>query len=150
MSQTLPSSESDNSVTEITRLETIVSSSSSPENRVDPIKSNAPTSSSKPVETNAIEVIDVSSDESNDEDQNGEHDLEEEEDESGDDYEFDYSFGDDSKEFNNFGVNKQEEDVPSQSCSSTVNKEQEQMELFWKLIDMGFSRGKELSTTYKR
>ena len=90
-----------------------------------------------------------------------EHAKEDEEDdydddEVDDDFEFDDAFDDDTMDFGNFGMEdpgsgpvdlkeggeeNKRSDSPSQSCSSSVNKEQQKMELFWKLCDMGFSRG---------
>ena len=73
-----------------------------------------------------------------------------------DDFEFDDAFDDETMDFGNFGMEdpgnspvdlkegaeeNKRSDSPSQSCSSFVNKEQQKMELFWKLCDMGFSRG---------
>lgn len=155
--QTLPSSEPGKSVTDI--LETNVPTSIASENRVDSIKGNETNTSSKTVEPNDTNVVDGPIGELIEGSQNEELDVEEEEEESDDDYDFDDGFEDDSMEFGNFGLNdpgsstlevKQDpevtpqKDFPSQSCSSTSNKEQEKMELFWKLMDMGFSRGKEL------
>ena len=80
----------------------------------------------------------------------------EQDDDSEDDFELDYD-SDDPMEFGNFGLNDspsstnehteetrktQREEVPSQSTATAVNKEQAKMELFWRLMDMGFSRGK--------
>ena len=77
-------------------------------------------------------------------------------DESNGDFEFDDAFDDETMDFGDFGLEdpgtstielkedteeNKRNDSPSQSCSSSVNKEQQKMELFWKLCDMGFSRG---------
>ena len=165
VSQMLPSSEPGKSVTDITQLDTKISTSIPSEDRVDSIKSNDANSSSETIEANDTGVIDVPSDKLKEESPNEDLDLEDEEDESDDDNEFDDGFEDDSMEFGNFGLDdpgsstlevkedqeaKKQKDFPIQSCSFTVNKEQEKMELFWKLMDMGFSRGKEFSTPNKR
>ena len=78
---------------------------------------------------------------------------EDEEEESDNNDGLDYDSDDDPMEFGNFGLNDPEEtatketedsqfrQISSQSCAGEVNKEQAKMELFWKLMDMGFSRG---------
>ena len=97
---------------------------------------------------------DLNQEEEEQEDEDEEEDCDDED--GDDDFEFDDAFDDEMMDFGNFGmedpgnspVNLKEgaeenktNDSPSQSCSSSVNKEQQKMELFWKLCDMGFSRG---------
>ena len=93
---------------------------------------------------------------SNDEDPEQQEESNDEEINSDNEYDFYYD-SDDPMEFGNFGLNdpnastmklkeetveKPQEEVPSHSRNTKVNTEQAKMELFWKLMDMGFSRGK--------
>ena len=91
-------------------------------------------------------------------DEDPEQKEESHDDEIDSDNEYDlYYDSDDPMEFGNFGLNdpndnaiklkeetveKPQEEVPSHSGKADINTEQAKMELFWKLMDMGFSRGK--------
>ena len=93
---------------------------------------------------------------SNHEDPEQKEESNDEEIDSDNEYDLYYD-SDDPMEFGNFGLNdpnegtmkpkeetveKPQEEVPSHSGKTEVNTEQAKMELFWKLMDMGFSRGK--------
>ena len=81
------------------------------------------------------------------------------EDDEGDDADSEFEYDSDAMEFEydpNFGINapegitsdnteessrERQDDMSKESGATGVNKEQAKMELFWKLMDMGFSRG---------
>lgn len=156
VSEAVPSSEGKNPLSNATQEDPIVSSSISLEERAETLNNNDEHFGSKTSKTD--EICDTSEDRKKNENLNKEEHEEEESDEyaSDDDFEFDDAFDDDSMDLSNFGLNDPRNvtiesgegdnstitnDSPSQSCATSVNKEQEKMELFWKLLDMGFSRG---------
>ena len=154
-SETISSTDSINPISEITK-ETDVLTPIPPQHLVKLLSSEDENSNRKKLKTNDPGIIHDSSDNIDQDDEPEVLNEEEEQDESDDNYEFDDAFDDNSMEFGNFGLDDpgnriveaiegdadNQNGVSSQSSSTMINKEQEKMELFWKLMDMGFSRGR--------
>ena len=154
-SETISSTDPINPISDMTE-ETDVLTPIPPQNLVELLSSEDENSNRKILKTNDSGIIHDSSDDIKKDNEPGVLNQEEEQDESDDNYEFDDAFDDDSMEFGNFGLDDpgnriveaiegdtdNQNGVFSQSSSTMINKEQEKMELFWKLMDMGFSRGR--------
>ena len=154
-SETISSTDPINPISDITE-ETDVLTSNPAQHLVELLTSEDENSNRKILKTNDSGIIHDSSDNIKHEDDPEVLNEEEEQDDSEDNYAFDDAFDDDSMEFGNFGLDDpgnriveaiegetdNQNGVSSQSSSTTINKEQEKMELFWKLMDMGFSRGR--------
>ena len=159
-SETISSADPINPISDITE-ETDVLTSNPAQHLVELLTSEDENSNRKILKTNDSGIIHDSSDNIKHDDDPEVLNEEEEQDDSEDNYAFDDAFDDDSMEFGNFGLDDpgnriveaiegetdNQNGVSSQSSSTMINKEQEKMELFWKLMDMGFSRGRKFLIT---